>query len=48
MKVEKVVRVECVERLPVVESMFKSMMAFFEELIQNQTVIEQEAFGNIH
>jgi hypothetical protein len=47
MKVEKVVRVECVERLPVMESVFKSMMAFFEELIQNQTIIEQEGFGNI-
>jgi hypothetical protein len=45
-KIERPFRVECSDRLPSLESMFKAMMEFFEELVKNQTIIEQDAFGN--
>jgi|SRR6266850_3396649 len=45
-KVESSVRVECADRLPTPESMFKAIMEYFEQLVENQTIIEQEGFGN--
>jgi hypothetical protein len=46
LKVETHVRVECADKLPVPESMFKAMMEYLQELIENETIIEEEAFGN--
>ncbi|MGH7951632.1 MAG: hypothetical protein ACREFE_06900 [Limisphaerales bacterium] len=46
MKVETDVRVECVQRQPVPEELFKSMVEWMQQLVDNKTIIEREAFGN--
>jgi len=47
MKVEDYFSVECVQRQPVAESLFGSMVDYLKRLIDNQTVIEKESFGNL-
>jgi hypothetical protein len=47
MKVEKTIRVECVDRQPVVERMFASMVEWMTELVESKRVVEQEPFGNL-
>jgi hypothetical protein len=46
MKVETDVRVECVQKQPVPEELFKSMVEWMQQLVDNKTIIEREAFGN--
>ena len=46
LKVSKEVSVECVDKLPVLESVFRAMVDYMEELIKAETVIETEVFGN--
>lgn len=46
MKVESHFGVECVEGQPVLESLFSSMVDYLRQLVECQTVIEQEPFGN--
>jgi hypothetical protein len=46
-KIEKGFPVDCQDKLPIPESMFKTMLDFFHELVENQTIIEQEKFGNV-
>ena len=46
MKVETDVRVECVQKQPVTEELFKSMVEWMQKLVDNKTIIEREAFGN--
>jgi hypothetical protein len=47
MKVEKIVQVECVEKQPVAEEMFKRMVEWMAALVDSQIVVEDEAFGNV-
>jgi len=46
MKVEKNVRVECVQKQPVPEAIFKAMVDWMQELVNSKVVIEQEPLGN--
>lgn len=46
-KIEKGFPMDCQDKLPIPESMFKTMLDFFHELVESQTIIEQEKFGNI-
>src|ERR1051326_580000 len=47
LKVEDYFSVECVQRQPTLESLFASMVAYLKRLIDSQTVIEKESFGNL-
>jgi hypothetical protein len=47
LKVEKFVRVDCVQKQPVIEPLFNSMIEWMGELVDSQTVIEEEAFANV-
>lgn len=47
MKVETGVRVECVQRQPIPESIFKSMVDWMKQLVDNGTIIERETFANV-
>lgn len=46
MKVETTIRVECVQKQPVPEPLFKRMVEWMQELIENKTIIDDEPFGN--
>lgn len=45
LKAVKEIRVDCVDRLPVAQELFRQMVAYFEDLIDNHTIVEQEPFG---
>lgn len=47
MKIETSVRVECVQRQPTPESIFKSMVEWMKQLADNGTIVEREAFANV-
>lgn len=47
MKVQDTFGVECVNKLPVHESMFKRMLEYMTQLVERQTIIEDEPFGNL-
>jgi hypothetical protein len=46
MKVETDVRVECVQKQPVPEELWKTMVAWMGDLVDNHTIIEREGFAN--
>lgn len=46
-KIGKIASVECVDRLPVYESVFAEMSKYFRELIENGRIQETKAFGNV-
>lgn len=47
MKVGKIFRVECVQKQPVPEALFKIMVDWVAQLIEDKVIIEQEPFGNV-
>lgn len=47
MKVQDNFGVECVNKLPVHQSMFKRIVEYMAHLVDNQTIIEKEPFGNV-
>ena len=47
MKVQELFGVECVNKLPVHESMFKRIVEYMTLLVEKQTIIEKEPFGNV-
>jgi hypothetical protein len=47
LKVSTEIGVDCVDKLPVLESVVRAMVDYMEELVKVQTVVEQEAFGNV-
>jgi hypothetical protein len=47
MKVQDNYGVECANKLPVHESMFKRMVEYMAILVEKQTIIEEEPFGNV-
>jgi len=47
MKVGQHFGVECSERHPVHENIFKRMIEYMAMLVQNETIVEDEPFGNV-
>jgi hypothetical protein len=45
LKAQKEVRVDCVDKLPVAQPLFREMITYFQELVDNHTIVEDEPFG---
>ena len=47
MKIEKVARVECVNRIPTPDAIYRAMLEWYEKLVREEVFVETEMLGNV-